>query len=565
MVLDLTNLNTDQLQLKNKISKEIHYDFNKLTEEIYQLTNKNNVDLFSNILSRNPYQSKLFDFCVNLAFVQHYLRLNGDIDRILLNDYDIYAILKQEIKNIEILQFKKKNFKEVFRQFFYPFEKIATICLIASKQLLSKDSSRCTKIVNLDAVVLLDTFFLMKSVISKKFADRHYTGILTYVDKEIASNLFFLPHILGNYSKKNLSELVSNSEENLLFKNDFLNLSDYLLALKQLFSHRIKKKEKLVFHGFDIRKIVHKYVYLERFNSSTFEALLNYRFIKRLKEKGLKLDLFIVWYENQPIDKGMIIGLREFYPKVRIKGYMASIVDFNYCIHLSPTTLEYQNKVIPHTISVIGEDLIKEVKKFSSDVNVNVGPAFRFMDLYIESDSKLACNNKKILIVLPLSTNDSIEIIQLFYSATFKIDLSEFQILIKPHPSNSLQMKKFISATKKYWKEEFIFTKGNFRESIIHVDFFISSGSTAAVEALAYGVPGIILGSKNAITENSIPASVYSKMWRLVYSLNELTFGINYFLNLSEIEKERIKKEGERIKKEFFKPITKEMVLSFLT
>lgn len=558
MELDLTNLSIEQLKLLNKISVDIHDDFNNLTEMIFNASNKSNVDLLGNILSRHPYQSNLYDICINLKFINQCIENNNDITKILTNDYDLYKILKT-IKNkykVELINYSK--FKYIIYNYLKPvidiFKNLKSIFYFT----ISKNTSRKCKIMSLDSAILIDTFILQNSFHEKKFIDRYYTRILNYTDNDLTRKIFFLPHIIGNFSRKNLSDIFQKSNENILFKHDFLKIYDYLITIFLLFKQGVKNGSPFYFHGYNLSNLINNSINRERFHPSTFYGLLNYFFIKRLKEDNINIELFIDWNENQPIDKGLVLGVHKFYPNVKIKGYRAFIISYDYNLYLMPTQLEVDKKLIPDEIVVIGDGLKPEITKFCNKIKVSSGPAFRFMSIYESSEKQI---NNNILVALPIGFDDSIDIIKTLYSIREYFNSKPFKILVKPHPTTSLE--KLIKEVTNYWFPCLLWVEGSFKENVLQSWLFISNTSSAIMEALAYGVPVIIIGSKTSITQNPIPRTVNNKIWRLIFTSDELVDTINYFANLSNIEKLKFKEIGNDIKLNYFKPVTRESVLEF--
>ena len=79
-------------------------------------------------------------------------------------------------------------------------------------------------------------------------------------------------------------------------------------------------------------------ILLNSCNYSSILAILNYLFVKRLKEEGIKVTLMIDWYENQVNDRGLDVGFRKFYPDTWIVGYQGFIAP--PLIHMKPSLLE---------------------------------------------------------------------------------------------------------------------------------------------------------------------------------------------------------------------------------
>jgi hypothetical protein len=93
----------------------------------------------------------------------------------------------------------------------------------------------------------------------------------------------------------------------------------------------------------------------------------------------------------------------------------------------------------------------------------------------------------------------------------------------------------------------------------------VSNSSSTCVESLVYGIPVIIAGSKNGITQNPIPDSIPKCIWELCYSVDEFNLAIKRLL--STMDKNRVMKYNEiakDIQKKYFEPVTKKGVMKFL-
>ena len=133
---------------------------------------------------------------------------------------------------------------------------------------------------------------------------------------------------------------------------------------------------------------------------------------------------------------------------------------------------------------------------------------------------------------------------------------------IKPHPTHSKShlMSLFDKNVPAEWKWE----NGDFYESIDSADLFISSVSSACMEALALGVAVIVLGDKNGITQNPIPEVISNKVWRICHSQEEV---IDFINELSRRDAEDIELHNElcsNIRKNYFMKVTREETLKLL-
>ncbi|MBI9033214.1 MAG: hypothetical protein JEZ03_01970 [Bacteroidales bacterium] len=567
MVLDLTNLSVAQVKMMSSISNEIGFDFNALSEDILHHTNKEPVDMFCNVVSRNPFQSKLFELCVVVEFVRQNLLIDKSISCVKTNDPDVYNTLRDSGIGVEVELVRDNLFLYKIKYVLNPFKDILNILVLVLRYFRSKNSARCEKISSAESVVLIDTFMMQNSINAKKYIDRYYTGILDFIDPKLESKLFFVPHITCNFTNQNLQKIYNNSKENMIFKSDFLNLTDYFTCLKLLFFNRLYKKSKFQFRGLNLTKVIHNYTYKERFNEISFLALLNFMFIKRLRIENVNVELFIDWNENQAIDKGIVKGVHDFFSGVLVKGYRGFVDNENiFNFHMSPAQYEVNLGLVPDQIIVIGDALKDSVKLYCHDIPVVTGPAFRYMNMYDTIVPKQ--NDKKsIVVALPIMLHDGLEILKMLASLHQEIDFSRFNVLVKPHPAvcfNEVLLEEFMRKSKKYWSDNYILDMGDFKECMMLSSVLISHGSSVLIEAIAYGVPVIVLCLNSSITQNPIPKSIDSKIWKLVYNNEELKAAFIQYTNLNEEQRNDIDGIGKEVRLGCFKQVTKSAVQEFL-
>ena len=92
----------------------------------------------------------------------------------------------------------------------------------------------------------------------------------------------------------------------------------------------------------------------------------------------------------------------------------------------------------------------------------------------------------------------------------------------------------------------------------------LGNTSSTCLESLALGIPVVIIGSQSGLTQNPIPENVNKDIWRICYTPEELSDAISHFLNISDEERDILKKIGEEIREMYFEPVTREGVRKFL-
>ena len=552
LTLDLENLDTDNIILLNQISSELITEFNKLPELIFDITDKKSSWFFTTIFSRNYYQSKLFLYCCYLVLIDKILKSKQEINKIIVPTNLLNRSQKIKIENKSNNKYRLRLKKIILKNFGLLL--ILNHCL---RLFLSKNSERTKKIISKSNIRLLDTFILKNSIEKGKYIERNYTDILKYVNENDKDSIFFVPHLLAKYKSRDLQKIYESSDQNIIYKQDFLKLQDYMYSIISIIKIGKLSASSIMFHNYNILPLINDEICTNKYVKS-ISGLLNFHFIKRLKNQKVDLKVVIDWFENQIIDKGLNLGVKTFYPNVSHIGYKGYNNTDNYLFYTNPTEFEVINNLIPETLAIIGEGYKNINNRYFSNQKLLVTGGFRFKKLF---DFKRISNNiskqKKILILLPISTKESIEILELIINS---INITNNYTIynVKPHPA--LNFNAVLYYFNKKWPSYFQIIDGDLIKIAIQSNLVIGSGTTACFEVLALGVPVIIIGSQSNLTNNPIPRSINSKIWKLVYKTNDLTNYIDFYLSLNTIQINELIEIGFDIKKQFFTQITKEKV-----
>lgn len=393
------------------------------------------------------------------------------------------------------------------------------------------------------------------------YNDRYYPNLLKYVDSDEMKSIYYLPTYYGIRNYRKLFMDIRTSEQKFLLKEDYLKIRDYFFALLYLFRVKSMKIETRKFMGFDIAPLIKEEISDDSVSISSMYGLLNYRFSKRLKEKGVKIKRIINWFENQSIDHGFNIGFREFYPEANLIGYIGSPLCNNY-LSQYPTEQERICKVIPEEVNVIGKGYVNMVKEFCPDLRVRAAPAFRFTGVWNKRRYNPDKDKFIVLIALPILVDESNEIIDNVIEIARSIKIENCFFQIKPHPAQNVEALKNKWAEKLMPKFEFI--TGDFNLCVEKANVLISSTSSSCLETLAKGIPVIIVASKIGLTQLLIPKSLKQDIWILCYTSKEIGNAVKFYLSRDIETIYKYKKIGNKIRKDFFEPVTRENTREFL-
>ena len=561
-VLDLTNLTKDEILILNEVAEEIREPFNTFVDFLAN-GQEHNIDWIVSVLaSRNIYISTLFFNCCRLGLIKRIIERGEMPDSIVtdsiamkrvLDDYfSQNNILVNVYCSLSIFGRLKERIVPLLRWVYWLYQSIYQYCFWNRLIHINYEFTNPIK--------LLDMFVLDNNFKDNDYIDRYYPGIWDYVSEEERKDFYYLPTC---YQIQNLNRVgieIKNSNQQFLIKEHFLRIQDYWFALCH--PYRLLKYNFNVnyFLGFKMDYLVAEDILLNSCNYSSILAILNYLFVKRLKEEGIKVTLMIDWYENQVNDRGLDVGFRKFYPDTWIVGYQGFIAP--PLIHMKPSLLEYNSEQIPHEIMVVGKGLVQPVREFCPELNVTVAPALRFKNVWRERIYFPENNTYTILVSLPIGLIEGNEILNLVFSAIYNKPLLNIRILIKPHPTNSPTIVK--RHYGKDWPDRLEIASGNFSECIERSDLLISNTSSTCMETLAKGIPVIIIGSQSGLTQNPIPRNIEDDIWTLCYTEEELLQAILFYMDRDEEAIKRHEQTGRKIREMFFEPVTREGVRGFL-
>ena len=549
--LDLTNLSIKQTKEFNACLNEHRKDFDQM---LCNLSKKKNLhpEIFNtSIFSREPEFSPLYERCCKLAFIKKQVD-TGYFDKIIVNDLELHKVLKRSyIYKVEGLNIHctEKKIRYIFN-LFLPFRNFLRSLSFAVFMILARQKSNVENIHGKD-VILFSTNILKGSFEKNdgtSYIDRNFPDINRFVPKEQRDRLVFLPQFPGGprpYNKK--FEKLRKHKQSFLIKADYFKLEDYLYAFSYPIRIDIKMINNVEFLGFDITGLILREYWHTIFDFKIIESLLNNKISKRLKEKGIKITVMIDWYENQLSSKGLINGFRKNYPEAKIIGYCGIIDSALYRINLHPSEYENDQMLLPHQITVLGDDTKGDFMEFTKNIDITSAPSLRYKYLHEIDRSRLKDSEFTILVALPIFKDQARNILAILSKSIRSLEMiNKIRIKIKTHPTQSSKIYRPLFDIE---SENCKFVDDNFFECISTADLLITSASTTCMEALAIGVPVAIIGAKSQILQNPIPKTIPDDYWRICYSSSELIGFSKSVINLNENE---LILESERIRDSYF-------------
>lgn len=551
----------------DSIDQELRHPFVKFIDSISE-TQINNINWWcSELAARHTLDGSLYEDCLRLIQIKNQVTENNNF-HITLNDKALYKTL---LKNLEphyhIQVHYKKKLISSFKRIALHWLRYGNLIYQISKRFLAAKFIPNSKFSPTQPLTLIDMFIFDHSFDAQNhYKDRYYGRLKEFLTPEEKEIFFYMPTFQTS-SNQTISAIKKcrQSPDNFLLSEDFLKFPDLFYIWTYPFrawKFFPKKNYKLL--DLDISQLIKKHWWQGLTYGSTYEGLLKYRFVKRLKEKNIPVRLVIDWFENQNIDKGQNAGFRKFYPEVPIIGYQGYIGSNQYSNrYVSPT--EFKAEITPTFIAVCGPEWKAEYQTFCSEINIINSPAFRFNFLYQYSRQYKKELNKKlqVLILLNLELEDTKVLLQMI-SQLLHIPISNLlEFSIRPHPAMRT-IEKILKDHELINRESIkIDRHSSFLDSLLSADICIGSSSSTLMESVCLGTSVIILSNPKKLTTSVIPDSIDTRLWSICETVQELKVALELKLN-PKPDWQVSASYCNALKEKYFTPTTAETARSFL-
>jgi hypothetical protein len=503
-----------------------------------------------NVTSRDPYHTKLFLSLYKLKILDYCFCNNIGIKTLIVDNDGLHTAInavcnKHNVKcNISINKDWKKNI--IFRVLHNVMSVMSTslISYLGSKLLSEK------KFCPDRPIIYVDTFINPSDFDEKGgFIDRYFDGMAQNSSSKYQADICYVPVLSGIKTPMDLKRLIQKSrksETNFLIMEEWLKFHDYFYAFITSCFLPLKIKKIPHWFGVDVSHLVKKELYKDICSLALFRSILFHRFILRMKKSGILIRQVVDWNENQIIDRSLNLAIRKYYPDVKIIGYQGYVVSEYYVSH-SPSDYEVSSGTIPDCIGVISSKLMSRKRKFSSEVNVVLAPAFRMKNL-LSYNKHFKKENRVVLLALPTHISVSERIIN---ACSELSDNSNVKFVIKLHPTITKEM--LCSKIPQANNPKFEYTEESLYSILPSAKLLISSDSSVCFEAISCGVHVAIMDSLSGLSSNPVLGIFDNNCWDICYDSEGLKNILKHDRDVLDIDINEI-----------ITPVTRETVENFL-
>lgn len=484
----------------------------------------------------------------HIVIIINNLALLKSLIPILKEHHIEYRVLDKYLFMIDGL---KNNLVFLYR--LLKFAKVSIIKIIAARLLLKNKNKTCY--VPGRKQVLLHNYLNEASFNeSNQYYDRYFGRLSQWLEKK-GYYLHIIPSIFEfDKSIYSVYKQLRSSEINFIIAEDFYGLRDYFRSIKTSFKLLFLPSGDINFETLNLSHLIKK----ERliFASASMDLFMYRDLPSRLKEAGLKFDLLIDVFEGMIPEKALLLGMKKAFPEAVCIGYQHSFINRNELSHFTydPKTAD---SILPDKIVCTGpftKNIL--IKEGLPENKVVAGCALRYEYLWQSKGQpyllKKGETEDNVLVALPLVVNVCADIIS--KTALAVNELKNTKFFFKPHPMLSpAVIVKLIDNCGLDGNYEIV--QGSMDEYLCKATVMVTSGSTAALESLALGVPVVIIGSETLLDFNPLDwfETAYAKMY---FEPEEIKQRISELQLMTDIEKKELRQYGKYLLKQCFTPVS---------
>jgi surface carbohydrate biosynthesis protein (TIGR04326 family) len=282
---------------------------------------------------------------------------------------------------------------------------------------------------------------------------------------------------------------------------------------------------------------------------------------KRLAAKQVRVDIMIDEFENMVTDKLLNLGFRKYSPQTKIVGFQHGAL-FPLLLCNFVTAAEAKFAPLPDRVVCNGEFFRSVLVNEGLPARlVRVGPALRYDHLsQLVSDRGSVKRAKgNVLVPLPLVLDSAVELLTKVLSAVESV--KGVRVLLKVHPMSSAE-SLLRSAKVTGLPPNVEFVSGTMAELLEQSALVIALSSSTVHEALAAGVPVLVVGREAALDIN--PLGWYADLKNVVRSAEELRTSVIRMLSLSPAALEAYRVQAQQLLSSSFAPVNDRNLSAFV-
>lgn len=484
-------------------------------------------------LSKNPFESHLFLHLIWMVLIDQAMK-RGKSDIIVVTRSHGLALALAELCRIrgwECKQYGKINnlllhWHRNFMAFAKWFGKLLFLgCRVIVAKRIFTDEYVETRLATTE--LLLETYIHDGDVgRDGSCKDRYFPGLMAYYRAQgINAGYFPLLHHIPFLRLRKTYAAMKRSEIPFVPFEAFITFRDIVLAAWASLCHglSIRLQTPMVFQDIPMSALIRAECFAAGLRSVMPFAIMCAP--RRMAELGIKSKWFIDWFENQSLDKGIVLGLKEGFPEchtIAVRQY-APLSNF---LSLLSSSGEVNAGVAPAENWVCGEALKPMISRFDTAGKYYAVPALRYAYLHQPFLAIEVCD--ALLVLLTHSVEESMSILDCVAPLCWEEGMGISRFIVKPHQDMNLALfrQKAEQRFPALKMNAIEWTDHKLGEILPNAKAVVTSGSSTAVEAVCRGIPVVLIGRHAGLNFNPLE-EIDTKMWAIVYTPNELKSAIS--------------------------------------
>lgn len=281
---------------------------------------------------------------------------------------------------------------------------------------------------------------------------------------------------------------------------------------------------------------------------------LSYYALKNLRRRGVQFVQAVYPFENNALEKTLLLALKKFHPKTEVVGYQHSMW---YQEQPSMKISSPEKQPLPDRIICSGHVYPSVLNNCGFPNNIiELGPSLRFDFSKVEgrNPQKMANLKPNVLIVLNYETGQAVEVLLKYAEASRKLDLTT---RVKSHPLNHQAAIK--AAVAKIDDCEII--EAAVPELIDQTDIVIVQGaSVTMLESVIRCKPTIRVSPSNSFFLDPL---WHSYPINTCIDTTDIGQALGRAIEICNSSMDQLKKVAIRTRNNYFEPVTEESLNVF--
>ena len=378
----------------------------------------------------------------------------------------------------------------------------------------------------------------------------------------LGNQVAIVPFVLRDVPYKDSIVPLQDKSLPLALMHRHLNFFDVISTAIRSCSKPIRPHSIPLFSGMTIETLIKEELNKYWLTNWAADTLLITAVIRRWACLDLTITRIIYIYENQPWERALCWEARRSLPETALVGYQharAPRLALNF--YLAPGG--ECKAPLPDLVVTVGEHTAKLFKADGYDSDrVRVGGALPYLDLFeIRSQVGRSTVPQHSPMVLVATSNGLEEATELVDLASHLFDQDEgVEVVLKCHPLMSYQQIESVLGPQ--LPDYVRLSDRPITELMLQSSVLVYSGSTAAIQALALGVPLIHLRTQFDLDLDPLDAVPHLRMEAV--GLESLQEKVRWLLDHRDEYIAQHKEEWDRFADEFYGPVTEDAYRAFL-